>query len=383
MTVLSTNHIFLLWIWLFKPTGAFLRSDLDVRGGVGTRRAVHCRDELEYLNGRICCLNCPAGTRLISPCSGAGEKGTCEECDYGTYTEHSNSLKQCFMCTRCRSDQDIVRACSHTLNTECRCKLGTFCPPDQACEVCRKCRSRCDKDEEVVRNCTPTANTVCKKIQDKSVVPSGAPLRGSVFFFFLGLISCVSIIPYSGDRPPDDGRNEESQRLSCSSLIKSRQTVRAKPSVHLEDERKVLCESLNSSASNSQHSLSGLCAYSFPATAPQASPTQPTRMNELLSLFAGEQSLRKCFDFFEDIDINYHKRFFRLLEIGDNAIRSKEHLPYEDRIHEYLNIWIEKRGMDASLNDLLKALLDVNQRRTAENIKEQALARGYYLCQEK
>lgn len=52
--------IFLLWIWLFKPTGAFLRSDLDVGGG-GTRRAVHCRDELEYLNGRICCLNCPAG----------------------------------------------------------------------------------------------------------------------------------------------------------------------------------------------------------------------------------------------------------------------------------------------------------------------------------
>uniref|UniRef100_A0A3Q4BCU3 Uncharacterized protein n=1 Tax=Mola mola TaxID=94237 RepID=A0A3Q4BCU3_MOLML len=347
--------IFLLWIWLFKPTGAFLRSDLDVRGGVGTRRAVHCRDELEYLNGRICCLNCPAGTRLISPCSGAGEKGTCEECDYGTYTEHSNSLKQCFMCTRCRSDQDIVRACSHTLNTECRCKLGTFCPPDQACEVCRKCRSRCDKDEEVVRNCTPTANTVCKKIQDKSVVPSGAPLRGSVFFFFLGLISCCGT------------KAKKNLYFCCYMLL---MVVISLLGARDSGTFRLVLECINPGDFH-------------PARLDVNDSVLPFRENELLSLFAGEQSLRKCFDFFEDIDINYHKRFFRLLEIGDNAIRSKEHLPYEDRIHEYLNIWIEKRGMDASLNDLLKALLDVNQRRTAENIKEQALARGYYLCQEK
>ncbi len=76
--------------------------------------------------------------------------------------------------------------------------------------------------------------------------------------------------------------------------------------------------------------------------------------------------MRKCFEYFEELDVDYHKRFFRYLGISDNMIKSKEHLPYEDKIHDLLNIWVEKEGMEASLNDLLKALLDLNLRRTAE-----------------
>lgn len=99
-----------------------------------------------------------------------------------------------------------------------------------------------------------------------------------------------------------------------------------------------------------------------------------------LSLFAGEQSLRKCFDYFEEVDVNCHKKFFRHLGINDNVIKGKEQLPYEDRIHELLNIWIEKEGIKASLNDLLKALLDLDQRLTAETIKENAVHHGHYMC---
>lgn len=47
-------------------------------------------------------LFCVLGTHKIAACTRAGEKGTCEECDYGTYTEHANGLKQCFKCTQCR-----------------------------------------------------------------------------------------------------------------------------------------------------------------------------------------------------------------------------------------------------------------------------------------
>lgn len=97
--------------------------------------------------------------------------------------------------------------------------------------------------------------------------------------------------------------------------------------------------------------------------------------------FAGEASLRKCFDYFEEIDIDYHKRFFRNLGIVDNVIKSKEHLSYEDKIHELLNIWVEKEGRDASLNDLLTALLDLNQRRTAEIVKQNAIDYGHYTCE--
>lgn len=100
-----------------------------------------------------------------------------------------------------------------------------------------------------------------------------------------------------------------------------------------------------------------------------------------VTLLAGEESLRRCFDYFEELDVDYHRKFFRRLNINDNVIKGKEELPFEDRLHELLHIWMEKEGRGASLNHLLQVLLDLNQRRTAENIKEQALHHGHYLCE--
>ena len=98
-------------------------------------------------------------------------------------------------------------------------------------------------------------------------------------------------------------------------------------------------------------------------------------------MFAGEESLKRCFEFFEDLDVDHHKRFFRHLGFSDNVIKSKENLLYEDKIHELLNMWIEREGKDASLNDLMTALLNLNQRRTAEMVKEKAVHHGHYLCE--
>ncbi|XP_076586033.1 hematopoietic death receptor isoform X1 [Chaetodon auriga] len=404
MTQSPQCMVLVVLIWLLMGSGF-------VAGPSRTQRDIHCRDNLEYPNGNICCLNCPAGTRMISPCTTARERGTCEECDDGTYTEHDNSLNQCFKCTQCRSDQEIVRACTHTHDTECQCKLGVFCAPDQACEVCKKCL-KCEKDEEIVRNCTSTSNTECKKIQPNS---GSASAKASVIVPLIlfaavvigGIVAYVCRrratdsqrnLPdglkagphYSDNRPTEGGRSGEPQRLSCSSLILSRQLVRAKSSAQMEDERKVLCESLNSSASNSQHSLTGLPSYAFPASPPQASPVVPSEPNRRedeqfpkLVPVNGEESLRACFECFEEVDIDYHKRFFRHLGVSDNVIKSKEHLLYEDKIHELLNIWVEKVGREASLNDLLKALLDLNQRRTAETVKENAINSGHYIFEEK
>ncbi|KAK9523129.1 hypothetical protein VZT92_019548 [Zoarces viviparus] len=92
----------------------------------------------------------------------------------------------------------------------------------------------------------------------------------------------------------------------------------------------------------------------------------------------GEVSLRKCFEYFEEVDYNHHKRFFRHLGIVDNVIKSKDHLSYEDKIHDLLTIWVEKEGREATLNDLLRALLILNQRRTAETVKEKAVLNGHY-----
>uniref|UniRef100_A0A3P8TJ04 Hematopoietic death receptor n=1 Tax=Amphiprion percula TaxID=161767 RepID=A0A3P8TJ04_AMPPE len=370
------------------PTGADPRSGLGLEDS-RTQRDISCRDDLEYMDGNICCLNCPAGTYVKSACTTAGGKGKCEECDYGTYTEHPNGLKQCFKCTQCRSDQEVVRPCAHTQDAECRCRPGRFCDPDQACEVCKKC-SRCEKDEEAVRNCTPTSNTVCKKTQPKPGSASGTELASVIAIIVLSVAAPavgIMICFYTDIRPPEENRDGETQRPSSTSLILPRPLVRVKSPAGVEDERKKLCESLNSSASNSQHSLTGLASSAFPS---QASPKilrlpdrrlcDSTHLTSL-SRFAGEESLRKCFEYFEEVDVDQHKRFFRNLGINDNVIKSKEHLLYEDRIHELLNIWIERVGREASLNDLLKVLLDMSQRRTAEKVKENAILHGHYLCE--
>ncbi|KAM9360992.1 hematopoietic death receptor isoform 1-T1 [Symphorus nematophorus] len=409
MTTLIHSVVFSVsvLIWLFIPTGAFPRSTADSRAN-RTRRNIECRDDQEYPNGNICCLNCPAGTRLTSPCTTAGGKGRCEECNDGTYTEHSNSLKHCFECTRCRLDQEIVRRCTHTQDTECQCKAGRFCVDDQACEVCKKC-TRCEKDEVTVRNCTSNANTVCKKIQTPSGSTSVVAVIVSLSLVagLIGLITGVYLwkrcraagsqggrvdepkaAPSYSGCPTEESRNAE-PRLSLSGLIPSRQLVRAKSPTRKEDERRVLCESLSSSASNSQHSLTGLQYYAFPVSLPQAYPVVLQQANRredepFPELFPvnGEESLKKCFEYFEEMDITFHKRFFRNLDVSDNEIKSLEHLHYDDRIHELLKIWVEKEGIKASLNDLLKALLDLNQRRTAEIIMDRAIKNGHYFIKE-
>uniref|UniRef100_UPI003AAF2779 hematopoietic death receptor isoform X1 n=1 Tax=Centroberyx gerrardi TaxID=166262 RepID=UPI003AAF2779 len=402
-------------IWLLKPAVALQQSGLESGGRVGnrTQRDVSCRDNLEYPHGNICCLNCPAGTYVKSPCTRAREKGKCEECDYGTHTEHANGLQQCLKCTKCRPDQEIVRLCTSTQDTECQCKLGWFCVPDQACEVCKKC-SRCEEDEVEVRNCTATSNRECKKGRLPPSVSGSADAAVivSVALIAVVIISVISAVciwrrcrrptdsqsnlpdglknglDYRDNRSPEERENRENRRVSRPHLIQCRQPVRAKSLASTEDERAELCVSLASSASNSQYSLAGLPSPLFPTSTPRSSPVvprQPSMREEKFRKLVpvdGSESLRKCFAYFEEMDVDYHKRFFRHLGISDNAIKSNDHVQHEDRIHGLLNIWMEKVGKDASLNDLLMALLALDQRLTAENVMAKATDGGHYVFEE-
>ncbi len=84
---------------------------------------------------------------------------------------------------------------------------------------------------------------------------------------------------YSDNSPSGERGNGEPQRPSNSSLTLSH-LVRAKSSSGMEDQR-MLCESLNSSASNSQHSLTGppSSALPCPAHPPRAIPVVPQQRN--------------------------------------------------------------------------------------------------------
>ncbi|XP_008275177.1 tumor necrosis factor receptor superfamily member 6-like isoform X2 [Stegastes partitus] len=342
--------VFSVLIWLPKSTRSYPQSGLDLRDS-RTQQDLSCRDNLEYPHGNICCLNCPAGTHVESPCTKAGEKGKCEECDFGTFIEHANGLKQCFKCTLCRSDQEIVRSCTHTQDTECRCKSGRFCDPDQACEVCKKC-SRCKKDEETVRNCTSTSNTECKKIQAKSDSSSGK--AWVIAIIVVGAVLLVGVIIFATYKWRR--RKQESQRPGG-----------MKAGLHYTDTDPTegCRDGETRRPSNTNLSLSRqLEDRQFPELVP----------------VNGEESLRSCFELFEEVAVDQCKKFFRHLGISDNVIKSRETLSHEEMIHELLNIWIEKVGREANLNELLKVLLDINQRRTAEIIKERAVQNGEYFC---
>nr|XP_040052298.1 hematopoietic death receptor isoform X1 [Gasterosteus aculeatus aculeatus] len=388
--------VFCILIVFLKPSGAFPQPK--------------CKDGLENTNG-VCCSKCPAGKRQASPCTQHGEEGKCEECDDGTFIEHANVLHHCLKCTQCRpEDQEVVRQCTHTQDGECQCKAGGFCAPDQPCEVCRKC-SRCKKDEVMVRNCTATSNTECKKGQLDASPASGnalwwLPVLVIGVFVAIGVLGCFVLKRRTATDSPmnphdkqkagnsdsdEDSGNErssgEAQRLSCLGGMMPWRLVRASGA---EEERKALRDSPGSSASNSQHNLTAFpYPYpGFPAPPAQAGPTapvQPDRREEEEEEFPelvavnGEESLRKCFEYFEDVDVRLHSRFFRHLDVADNVIKSKDHLAYYDRIHELLTIWVEKAGRGATLNDLLRALLNLKQRRTAEIIKEKAIRNGHYV----
>uniref|UniRef100_A0A8C7X5T3 Hematopoietic death receptor n=1 Tax=Oryzias sinensis TaxID=183150 RepID=A0A8C7X5T3_9TELE len=290
------------------------------------------------------------GTFVKSPCTTAGQRGTCEECDYGTFTEHDNHLQKCVDCAKCGPDQEVAEQCTNTQNTKCRCKAGRFCNPEEACEVCRKCLT-CKRDEEVVRNCTFTSNTVCKKIPLKPGSSLGKVLNDALahrevcrfisidspFLFFL----CSG----SSEASPAVAKSEEvSKSLK---IFGSKQLPTLIP-------------------------VNGRVLYPF-----QFSASEFVTIGKMKFNWKSEQSLRSCFEMFEELDVDFHKKFFRRLDFSDNAIKSKDNLLYEDKIHELLNSWVEREGKKANLNELLKVLVDLNQKRTAEKIMKKVLDNGH------
>nr|XP_057927774.1 hematopoietic death receptor isoform X3 [Doryrhamphus excisus] len=324
---------------LLASVATFPQAGSDLRYA-RTRRGVVCGDE-EYLNNNICCLKCSAGTYVKSDCTKSHENGSCEVCADKTYTEHANGLNQCLKCTACRSDQEIVTHCNRTQDTKCQCTNGGFCDPKEACEVCKICSS-CGNDEIVVRNCTATTNTECKKIelQDGSA--------NAVYIILAGIPILLVVV-----------------LAICWNRLKCRAADCLGNGVKTEHVRETRTEQTQSVRRPSRILSQSLEAEPFPKMIPKN----------------GVESLRMCFQYFEKVDFDYHRKFFRQLGMNDNVIKSNDQLGYNDKIHELLNIWLQKEGKEASLNDLLNALLECQQRHSAETIKENALEDGHYILE--
>ena len=89
--------------------------------------------------------------------------------------------------------------------------------------------------------------------------------------------------------------------------------------------------------------------------------------------------MRKSFDLFDEyLDVRIHNKFFRLIGVSDNHIRLAEGAPPGDKVYDLLKSWMQREGLKADINNLLDALLSMDQRRSAESIACAALQKGYY-----
>ncbi|XP_071258816.1 tumor necrosis factor receptor superfamily member 10B-like isoform X2 [Salvelinus alpinus] len=409
MSNIVLHYMVVLLIWALKPMAA-AQSGLKLTRTGGsvrnlTQRDISCRENLEYPHDNICCLNCLAGTYVKAYCTRSFEHGTCETCEFDTYTEHGNGLRQCLKCTTCHSDQVTTKACTITQDRECRCKPGLFCAPDQACEVCKKCL-RCKENEVRLKNCTATSNTVCEtRLPTSSTISAGVVV---IVVAVLGITAAIAAVSWKRRNccKRRDSQNNPSETLKIevddqnNRSIEERQNNRSAvqddtqlhPLLELTqvvganassaDEDNGLGDSLHNTTNSSRSSLSALPSSS-PLSSPSAKRQPGTGATEdvLLRKLAplnGDESLRKSFELFEELDVYYHNRFFRHIGLGDNAIKSTAHLHPEDRVYELLKVWLEMVGMQADINDLIKALLYLDQKLSAENIISKAIANGYY-----
>lgn len=67
-----------------------------------------------------------------------------------------------------------------------------------------------------------------------------------------------------------------------------------------------------------------------------------------------------------------------MIGVSDNHIRIAENGTPGDKVYELLKNWMQRQGLKADINELLRALLRMDQRRSAESIATAALQRGYY-----
>ncbi|XP_045922515.1 tumor necrosis factor receptor superfamily, member a isoform X1 [Micropterus dolomieu] len=409
----------------------------DENKNVTFRRHRTCLENQEYLHQGLCCLNCQAGTFVLKECERDKEQGTCLHCEHGqTYTEHSNGMNRCLPCTHCRSDEIETASCTTTTDTRCQCKQGTFCVPDQACEVCKRC-AKCKSGEDEVKKCTPISNTECRKrdpspTKTSTALPTLTPTSSqdiaipiiiflaifviiilvglAVWWFIIKQHSCeipsgskshcdsseiVKIpIDESGATAEERQNNQnaglegEESRPESRPLLQETQPGMTKASPPLEDEDRGLGDSLPNTTSSSQTSLSALPTAASSGNTPHQSPTAvrqpPAYMDDplrhrLVPLLGSEKSLKKSFDLFDEyLDVRIHNKFFRMIGVSDNHIRIAENGAAGDKVYELLKNWMQRQGLKADINDLFKALLSLDQRRSAEDIAFAALQKGFY-----
>lgn len=328
------------------------------------------QDSLDYHGFRGMC---PAGTHRENPDESLGTRNMCTPCTDGKdYTEYQNDLAFCLPCTRCKEGQEEVSRCSPTQNTKCRCKAGTFCPPDHPCEVCVRCKTGCPEGEELISPCNATADTLC-------MLPTGPPATQDyvgwvipvVIMFFIFIAICA----YCLWKKRRQGSLERSSSSTSKALV-----------------RKVLNCPFNSSTQEVRENE--LNSRNDPAAEPilpqeESNLTRPSSTPMVFPILIPmdqneRDALQKAFYVFVDeVDIKDWEYLMRTINLVENEIQTAryDYTGVVEQNFQMLRTWHRKMGDSVTVNTLLKAMRTGRLRKEADRIQDLLLKKSMYVVE--
>ncbi|XP_010005472.1 PREDICTED: tumor necrosis factor receptor superfamily member 10B-like [Chaetura pelagica] len=335
-----------------------------------------------------------SGTYVAEHCKEQNGSSKCLPCKKDEYIEYPNDFTKCLGCQTCREDQVELSPCRNTSNTQCVCRNGTFCSPDHPCEMCQKCRPRCPEGEVELAPCTPHSDRRCGPATTTSGLAGHwialiilGPLAVVLGVFVLWKCYC--------HHSSGDGKNLSSK--SCSAMDYLRQQLRKLQRGGRGTQDNIRNEQLLRASSPVIPNAPGpepnpiLLTTSFEGVveSEKVSPQPPSlqaKRGSSLALFSElfpfpPPDLRRSFDIFaQQVPVKDWKRFGRALDLLENdiALAETNDKASLEPFFQMLNTWLNRQGINASVNMLLAALHDINLGGIAEDISFKLVQQGYF-----
>ncbi|KAM9215715.1 tumor necrosis factor receptor superfamily member 10B isoform 2-T2 [Leptosomus discolor] len=324
------------------------------------------------------------GSYVAEHCEEQNGSSKCFPCEKNEFIEYPNDFRTCLRCRMCREDQVELSPCQAVRDTQCACKNGTFCSPDHPCEMCQKCRLRCPKDEVELAPCTPHSDRLCGP--PTGTFPSSSD-NWIVIIIIIVVVAVVALLAlfflwkYCCRRSPGDGRNLSGKSCSVVDyLVRQLTYQRGGPGTqdNIRNERFSRDQLLPRASGSVTPSAPGpevmVPRTSYPGAKPRRNLVPEQGKDPIVPL-------RRSFDIFaRDVPYKDWKRFGRALDLLENDIALAEmNDKYSlEPFFQMLNTWLNRQGMNASVNMLLETLHQINLGGIAEDISSKLVQQGYF-----
>uniref|UniRef100_A0A8C3KIL8 TR10B factor n=1 Tax=Calidris pygmaea TaxID=425635 RepID=A0A8C3KIL8_9CHAR len=289
----------------------------------------------------------------------------------------------------CPTDEVETSPCRPTSNTQCACKSGTFCSPDHPCEMCQKCRPRCPQGEVELAPCTPHSDRQCGPPTDNwipivvPVIAAVVLLLGAMVFIWwkYGCYCCPSeLLGTPGALTPSRGLC-----VGAGDIPEGR--VRPLPS--WGHPTGLVCASLLLQ----DYLMRRVTRYE--RGRPETQDNNRNERKNLIPVPGQDPVTRKCWGpgdaqgeplsmlypfFAQDVPYKDWKRYGRALDLLENDIVLAElNDKYSlEPFFQMLNTWLNRQGMNASVNTLLETLRRINLGGVAEDISSKLVQQGFF-----